>query len=128
MPHATAHPQQAPVFPLVYAMRFVGRSTCGAYRDGDLMAINTLEEPLAGDVVCVHLKEGMAQLMYLAMPLAPGMFDRMPWQPGHAEEIIPAIIGHGVSGGFMQFRATDVWAVHKCDGKHDPDMALQAAA
>lgn len=122
-----SHSPAAPQFPICYAMRFTGHSACGVYNEGDLLAINTLAQPEPGDVVCVHYRQGGAVMMTLDMPLAPGTFDRMPWAPRHADEPVPVISGAGLAGGYMMIKATDIWAVHLCDGLYEPDVDAVAA-
>lgn len=119
----------APVFPIVYAMQLnLNDATVEGYEHGDLVLINTLDEPEAGDLVCVHPKRGGAVMLVLTMGLGPTTFDRMPWVAAPGDEVIPMIIGI-ILGTDRQvaFKATDVWAVHKCDGKADPDVCEEAA-
>lgn len=118
----TVNEPTAPVFPIVYAMRLnLNGSQVDGYEHGDLVLINTLEEPEAGDLVCVHPKRGGAIMLNLTMGLGPTTFDRMPWVAAPDDDVVPMIIGT-ILGTDRQvaFKATDVWAVHKCDGKADP--------
>lgn len=79
-------------------------------------------------MVCVHPKRSGAVMLVLTMGLGPTTFDRMPWVSAPGDEIIPMIVGT-ILGTDRQiaFKATNIWAVHKCDGKADPDVCEEDA-
>lgn len=119
----------APVFPLVYAMELDAPHGAGEYGHGDLLLINTLEEPRHGDLVCVHPRKGGAVMIVLHGNLGPGTWARMPYRE-HPESDVHAIVAGRILGTERKFvmKAEDVWAVHKCDGKADPADCGRVAA
>lgn len=125
----TVNEPAAPIFPIVYAMSLnLNGATVEGYEHGDLVLFNTLEEPEAGDLVCVHPKRSGAVMLVLTMGLGPTTFDRMPWVSAPGDDVVPLVVGT-IMGTDRQvaFKATDVWAVHKCDGKADPDVCEEDA-
>lgn len=120
----------APAFPIVYATQLnLNGSQVDGYDDGDLVLINSIEEPQAGDLVCVHTKRSGAVMIVLNAGFLPHAWERMPWVPSPRDEVEPMIVGT-LFGADRQlaFRASAIWAVHKCDGKADPaDCATGAA-
>ncbi|MGB3501874.1 MAG: hypothetical protein WBA44_09635 [Mesorhizobium sp.] len=119
-----------PVFPVVYAMRLnLNGSHPVGYEDGDLVLINTLEEPKAGDLVCVHTKRSGAVMMVLEMGLGPGTWERMPFKERPDSTVHALLVGKVLgTDRILTIECQDLWAVHKCDGKADPaDCATGAA-
>lgn len=112
-----------PVFPIVYAMQLnLNGSQVDGYEHGDLVLINTLEEPQAGDLVCVHPRKGGAVMMVLEMGLGPTTWERMPYRENPKSEVHALLIGK-IFGTerTVSIKCEDLWAVHKCDGKHEPE-------
>lgn len=117
----TAIEPDAPTFPIVYAMEVNAPSGAGDFDHGDLLLFNTIEEPAAGDLVCVHPRKGMAVLVVLSMSLPFQVWGRMPYRE-HPESDAHALLAGHILGTDRAFfvKCEDLWAVHKCDGKADP--------
>jgi hypothetical protein len=111
----------APQFPIVYAMEVNAPNGAGDYQHGDLALFNTIEEPQAGDLVCVHPRKGGAVLVVLELGLGPNTWERMPYRE-HPESEVHALLIGTVLGTTRRVSVAcqDLWAVHKCDGKADP--------
>ena len=117
----TAIEPDAPTFPIVYAMEVNAPNGAGDFDHGDLLLFNTIEEPVAGDLVCVHPRKGMAVLVVLSMNLSFRVWERMPYRE-HPESDVHALLAGHILGTDRAFnvKCEDLWAVHKCDGKADP--------
>lgn len=111
----------APVFPIAYAMRVDAPNGAGEFQHDDLAVFNTVEEPEAGDLVCVHPRRGGAVLVVLTFGLGPNTWAKMPYREHPKSEIHALMIGT-ILGTDRQISIAcqDLWAVHKCDGKADP--------
>ena len=87
-------PTEAPTFPIVYLMELsLDGSSVEGYAEGDLLLINTIEQPRAGDLVCVHPRNGCAVMMVLEMDLGHNAWERMPYREAPGSEVRALLIG-----------------------------------
>jgi hypothetical protein len=111
----------APTFPIVYAMEVNAPNGAGEFRHGDLLVFNSIEEPVSGDLVCVHPRKGMSVLVVLAANLGFRVWERMPYREHPGSDVRALLSGHILgTDRILHLKCEDLWAVHKCDGRADP--------
>lgn len=118
--------QDPPTFPIVYAIELNAPNGAAGYKHGDLLLLNTIEEPTGGDLVCVHPRVGGALMVVLTMGLPPFAWERMPYREDPKADTSAILCGTVLgTTQSVQFLLHDLIAVHKCDGKADPaDCAI----
>lgn len=117
----TAIEPAAPTFPIVYAMEVDAPNGAAEFEHGDLLVFNTLVEPAAGDLVCVHPRKGGAVLVVLEMGLGFRAWERMPYREHPESDACALLLGHILGTSIpYSMKCEDLWAVHKCDGRADP--------
>ena len=123
----TVNEPAAPTFPIVYAMRLsLKGSPVEGYADGDLVYLNTIEEPDVGDLVCVHLRNGHCYMMTTEMALPAEMWSQMPYRENPDSEVHALFVGRVLGDPDPRLRTLkleDCWAIHVCTGKLDQEAA-----
>lgn len=119
----------APVFPPIYAMSLkLNGATVEDYAEGDLVKVDTSEEPKQGDLVCVHLRSGKSYMMIMEFALPPHMWARMPYRENPKSEVHALFVGKVLGDPDPRVRTIalqDCWAVHRCAGKLTPEECGQ---
>lgn len=118
--------EELPPFEPKYLMRVNAPDVSGEISHGDLVLLTRDDLPQAGDLVCVHPKRehGGPVLVTLESALYEDAWRRMPYDENPASTCVPAVVGT-VFGSTKRFVAPmdKLAAVHKCEGKFDPEQA-----
>jgi|APCry1669192522_1035417.scaffolds.fasta_scaffold00562_8 hypothetical protein len=118
--------QDLPPFEPKYLMRVNAADVSGDISHGDLVLLARDELPQAGDLVCVHPKQGFGGPVLVNLDTGVSEIDwkRMPFELSAADGCVSVLMGT-VFGSTRQFVAPmdKLLAVHKCEGRYDPEQA-----